>query len=268
MSDSKYAVDVSSLADEEKRGALNYMARLAESAERYDDMAELMKQLVIFTDSKSVDLTDEERNLLSVAYKNVIGSRRSSWRTVTEPIEDSKYTALVNGFKVQIENELERICSEILGLLENQLVANADRNGAGDEAKVFYIKMLGDYYRYRAESAAASSGYDAKSAENYGKAFALAKGSLPPTHPTRLGLALNYSVCFYEILKEPQKACELAKEAFDLAISKLDELRDEEYKDSTLIMQLLRDNLTLWMSDNNNQDDDNDGGDLTVTDMN
>jgi hypothetical protein len=55
-------------------------------------------------------------------------------------------------------------------------------------------------------------------------------------------------VCFYEILKDKNKACELAKTAFDQAISKLDKLDEASYKDSTLIMQLLRDNLTLWTS--------------------
>lgn len=243
--------DVNAFPEESQRDALNYMARLAETSERYDDMAALMKSLVEWTDSKSVDLTAEERNLLSVAYKNVIGARRASWRTLDEPTEDSKFADIANQFKIKVEEELETICADVLGLLENCLVANAERNGADPEAKVFYIKMLGDYYRYRAESKK-DSGYDHKSAQYYGEAFKLAEAHLEPTHPTRLGLALNFSVCYYEILRQPQEACDLAKSAFDLAIAKLDKLKDDEYKDSTLIMQLLRDNLTLWMSDSQN----------------
>jgi len=107
--------------------------------------------------------------------------------------------------------------------------------------------MTGDYYRYLAEFVTDQQ-YDQKAADMYAKALAIANKKLTPTHPIRLGLALNYSVCFYEILKDKQKACELAKTAFDQAISKLDKLDEASYKDSTLIMQLLRDNLTLWTS--------------------
>ena len=72
---------------------------------------------------------------------------------------------------------------------------------------------------------------------------------LPCTHPIRLGLYLNFSVFYYEVFNDPGKACQLAKKAFDDAISELDNLKEDSYKDSTLIMQLLRDNLTLWTSD-------------------
>lgn len=77
----------------------------------------------------------------------------------------------------------------------------------------------------------------------------IALQNLAPTHPIRLGLALNFSVFYYEILNSPERACTLAKQAFDEAIAELDTLGEESYKDSTLIMQLLRDNLTLWTSD-------------------
>ncbi|KAJ0677730.1 putative 14-3-3 protein [Helianthus annuus] len=80
-------------------------------------------------------------------------------------------------------------------------------------------------------------------------AAAAANTELPSTHPIRLGLALNFSVFYYEIMNSPERACHLAKQAFDEAIADLDSLSEESYKDSTLIMQLLRDNLTLWTSD-------------------
>lgn len=76
-----------------------------------------------------------------------------------------------------------------------------------------------------------------------------APDGLPATHPIRLGLILNFSVFFYEILGEKSKAILLAKEAFDDAVSKIGSLPEERYKDTTLIMQLLRDNLAIWTTE-------------------
>src|SRR6266542_69888 len=109
----------------------------------------------------------------------------------------------------------------------------------------------GDYHRYLAEFATGdrrSQSAD-KSLDAYKAASEVAVTELAPTHPIRLGLALNFSVFYYEILNSPDKACHLAKQAFDDAIAELDTLSEEKYKDSKLIMQLLRDNLTLWTSD-------------------
>nr|P68253.1 RecName: Full=14-3-3 protein gamma; AltName: Full=Protein kinase C inhibitor protein 1; Short=KCIP-1 [Ovis aries] len=143
-------------------------------------------------------LSNEERNLLSVAYKNVVGARRSSWRVISS-----------------IEQKTS-----------------------------FYLKMKGDYYRYLAEVATGEKRATVveSSEKAYSEAHEISKEHMQPTHPIRLGLALNYSVFYYEIT------------AFDDAIAELDTLNEDSYKDSTLIMQLLRDNLTLWTSDQ--QDDD------------
>ena len=83
----------------------------------------------------------------------------------------------------------------------------------------------------------------------YSDASNLAAQALSSTHPVKLGLALNHSVFFYEIMQNPEKACNMARSAFDEAISDLDNVEDDDYKDATLIMQLLRDNLTLWTSE-------------------
>mmetsp|Transcript_47845 Transcript_47845/g.74706 ORF Transcript_47845/g.74706 Transcript_47845/m.74706 type:complete len:122 (+) Transcript_47845:743-1108(+) len=111
--------------------------------------------------------------------------------------------------------------------------------------------MHGDYWRYLAE--VASSDARKESAESalqaYKAAQELAMGNLATTNPIRLGLALNFSVFYYEILAMPEQACALAKQAFDDAITDLDSLSEESYKEATLIMHLLRDNLTLWTSD-------------------
>jgi 14-3-3 protein epsilon len=121
-------------------------------------------------------------------------------------------------------------------------------------------------HRYLAEFQSGDSRKDsaAKALEAYSNASNIANSDLPPTHPIRLGLALNFSVFYYEILNSPDRACHLAKQAFDDAIAELDTLSEESYKDSTLIMQLLRDNLTLWTSDQPEQGDE---GDVQVEDL-
>ncbi|CAA2997930.1 14-3-3-like protein D [Olea europaea var. sylvestris] len=236
-----------------------YMAKLAEQAERYEEMVQFMDKLVV-TSAAGTELTVEERNLLSVAYKNVIGSLRAAWRIVSsiEQKEESRknddHVALVKDYRSKVEGELSEICAGILKILNDYLIPAAVSN----ESKVFYLKMKGDYYRYLAEF---KVGDERKQAAEdtmvaYKAAQEIALADLSPTHPIRLGLALNFSVFYYEILNSSEKACNMAKQAFEEAIAELDTLGEESYKDSTLIMQLLRDNLTLWTSDMQDPTDD------------
>ncbi|EMP28881.1 14-3-3 protein gamma [Chelonia mydas] len=205
-------------------------------------------------------LSNEERNLLSVAYKNVVGARRSSWRVIssieqkTSADGNEKKIEMVRAYREKIEKELEAVCQDVLSLLDNYLIKNCSETQY--ESKVFYLKMKGDYYRYLAEVATGEKRATVveSSEKAYSEAHEISKEHMQPTHPIRLGLALNYSVFYYEIQNAPEQACHLAKTAFDDAIAELDTLNEDSYKDSTLIMQLLRDNLTLWTSDQ--QDDD------------
>ena len=226
-----------------------YMAKLAEQAERYEEMVEYMKKVA----AASVDdLSLEERNLLSVAYKNVVGARRASLRIIgsieakEQQKADGEKAGLVSAYKSKVSTELDSICTDILQLLDNNLISDS----LSPEPKVFYFKMKADYYRYLAEFAKndVKMGHAGNAEESY-KAATEKAGELAPTHPIRLGLALNYSVFLYEVQQKQTEACTLAKQAFDDAIAELDTLDEESYKDSTLIMQLLRDNLTLWTSD-------------------
>merc|ERR1712046_96635 len=202
--------------------------------------------------SAGKELSVEERNLLSVAYKNAVGSRRAAWRIITslEQKESSKGNTENAGYAkeycTKVEEELNRICGDILSLLKDKLIPVAS-NG---ESKVFYYKMQGDYYRYIAEFTKAEekskAADDAK--KSYESATEEAAKDLPVTHPIRLCLALNFSVFQYEVLNNPEEACKMARTAFEDAIAELDNVAEDSYKDSTLIMQLLRDNLTLWTS--------------------
>ncbi|XP_031548847.1 14-3-3-like protein 2 [Actinia tenebrosa] len=230
-------------------------AKYAEQTERYDDMADAMKKAT----ELSPKLEQEERNLLSVAYKNVVGARRSSWRVISsieqKADNSEKKEQMAREYREKIEAELKEVCRDVLDLLENHLIPNA----ADAESKVFFLKMKGDYHRYLAEVA---SGDDRKnvveaSKKAYTEAMEACKDKdMKTTDPIRLGLALNFSVFYYEILEDQAQACKLAKQAFDDAIAELDSLTEDAYKDSTLIMQLLRDNLTLWNSQEGEEGND------------
>ncbi|CAI0447959.1 unnamed protein product [Linum tenue] len=165
-------------------------------------MVQFMQKLVLAS-TPAAELTVEERNLLSVAYKNVIGSLRAAWRK-EEGRKNEEHVALVKDYRSKVESELSDICASILNLLDSNLVPSA----ASSESKVFYLKMKGDYHRYLAEFKAGDERKTA--AEDTMLAYKAAL--LAPTHPIRLGLALNFSVFYFEILNQSDKACSMARQ--------------------------------------------------------
>ncbi|KAE8697906.1 14-3-3 protein 10 [Hibiscus syriacus] len=238
-----------------------YLAKLSEQAERYEEMVQFMQKLVLGSTPLG-ELTVEERNLLSVALKNVIGSLHAAWRIVSsieqkeEGRKNEEHVLLVKEYKSKIESELSDVCASILTLLESNMIPSA--TASANESKVFYFKMKGDYHRYLAKFKA---GDERKVAAkdtmlSYKAAQDIALAGLAPTHLIRLGLALNFSEFYYKILNQSDKACSMAKQAFEEAIVELNTLGEESYNDNTLIMQLLRDNLTLWTSDVQDQLDE------------
>jgi len=225
-----------------------YMARLAEQAERYEDMVTYMTRVA----NVGTELNVEERNLLSVAFKNSVGAHRVSWRAITSMMQKedpaNPHMPSIIAYKDQVEKEMNKQCNDILTLLRKaDGLINVATNSEG---QVFYLKMEGDYHRYLAEfSGEQERATHAGNALNaYTRASGLAKTGLPATHPIRLGLALNFSVFYYEVYGQAQEACQLARASYDEAAPEFDKLNDEQRRDSESIMLLLRDNLQLWSS--------------------
>eukprot|EP00928_Gymnodinium_smaydae_P052831 TRINITY_DN36983_c0_g1_i1.p2 TRINITY_DN36983_c0_g1~~TRINITY_DN36983_c0_g1_i1.p2 ORF type:complete len:291 (-),score=67.18 TRINITY_DN36983_c0_g1_i1:59-826(-) len=228
-----------------------FMARLCEQAERFDDMATHMKAVALM----GSDLSPGERNLLSVAFKNAVGCRRQAWRAINtfedaaieqDPViaDDPAYADLGQGYRTKIEDEMRTKCMDILEVLRDSLIPKS----TDPESVVFYNKLKGDYLRYMAEFTTGElhSRYAQEAHDAYHAASDVATTSLPPTNPVRLGLALNFSVFYYEVFSAPEKACLIAKAAFNEAMNVMDLMTPDEQNDSTMIMQLLRDNLALW----------------------
>jgi 14-3-3 protein epsilon len=239
--------NLSELSKEE----LLLLSRMAEQCERYDEMIEFVRHFISKT---TAELPEDERNILSVAFKNVVGNRRTAWR-ILNSIEqkesrrgNEENKARASTYKEKVETELRSFCREILRVIDNDLIPKT----VSDEGKVFFIKMKGDYYRYTCEFAQGQyRDESSKSAQEfYQQALTLAEGTLDTTHPSRIGLALNYSVFNYEILNQHEEAIKIAQKAFDEGIQNLENLTDEQaYKESTMILQLLRDNISLWTSE-------------------
>ena len=157
------------------------------------------------------DFTIDERNLLSVGFKNLIGSQRGAIRTIGAIEQNPKYQKFGDAlaeYKVKIETELYEKCIHIVGIVKD----NCCEHATEEESKAFFQKMIGDYYRYVAESAKDARLDEVKKGalEGYSQADAHSKG-LNACNPIRLGLALNFSVFHYEVMNDHRKACELGE---------------------------------------------------------
>ncbi|KAG2389160.1 hypothetical protein C9374_014560 [Naegleria lovaniensis] len=138
----------------ESREELIYGAKLLESAERYDDVRRMMKKIIELFDS---ELSTEERNMLWIAYKNVIGSKRLALKITTSTCDqltnkmEFHQLKLAQLYQQHIEHEINDICHELFHLLDHYLIPTATRNE--DRASmIFFYKMKGDYHRYLSES--------------------------------------------------------------------------------------------------------------------
>ena len=185
-----------------------FLARVAEQAERFEDMVDFLSKVL---DTKGAEVSSDERNLLSVAFKNLISSKRAACRTIAAIEQNpkySKYAAALSGYKSNIEDKLTADCKSIIALINNKVLSKPCEG----EAKAFFVKMVGDYYRYIAENAKGALMEEVK--QSALKAYTEANQiTLPPCNPIKLGLALNFSVFHYEVLKNHKAACELADQA-------------------------------------------------------
>jgi 14-3-3 protein epsilon len=225
-----------------------YIAMLAEQCNRFEEMIEFLEDML---KNRDKDLTSDERNLLSIAYKNSVSSRRTALRTIMayemkeKKKENSTFLPYIVEYRKRVENELTKTCNSVLSSIDNFLLKQAQ----DDEARVFYLKMKGDYNRYIAEYAQGDlkdkTSKDALSA--YKQASECAK-NLSGIHPIALGLALNFSVFYYEVMNDHETACKIAQETLDNANKDLPGIDedDDTHRDAISIINLLRENLEMW----------------------
>ncbi|KAL3110674.1 hypothetical protein niasHT_017552 [Heterodera trifolii] len=233
-------------AELETKEQIVYLIEVCEKARRYDDMVEAVKKLI----KLDPNLNPEERISLSTAYKGAMASRRSSWRGLVSieertgaSLSDAQQQVLEN-YREKVQNELVNTCQELLTCIDEVLFPKA----SDVEQKVFYLKMKADYYRYMAEVATDEDRSVvvelAKGA--YLKAMETAGDKIPATHPTRLGLALNYSVFNYEILNSVTEARKVIQTALDLANAEIPKLKEPLSEEAEGNLRVMKENMDLW----------------------
>lgn len=227
---------------------LLYQAKVCVEAGRSEETLDYMEQII---KEKKSDLSEEERNLISVASKNCVSTKRAAWRSiygieVREKQNNSKYLHLVSELKLKLESELVAACQRMLMFIDEHLL----KNSSSAESKVFYLKLKGDYYRYLAEFTLGEN-HDviSKNSLNAYKQATEASKPLKSSNPIKLGLALNYSVFYYEVLTNPVEAINIANAAFNEGITNLESIAENQYKDATNILQLLKENINMWSAD-------------------
>ncbi|OHT11134.1 14-3-3 protein [Tritrichomonas foetus] len=229
-----------------QRDVYLYMVQILDQTDRHQDMVDLMKKVI----DLNPELNPEERNLLSVSYKNVITVRRNGLRILLAIVDHDESRANENRinqlakFKASLVSELDNYCYELINLVDQKLLPAAKTA----EAKLFYEKLKADYYRYISEAKEGTEKEEsaAKARECYENALAIAKEEIPPYKPAYLGLILNYSVYLYEIVGHKEEAIELAEKTQLECTTSVEQNSDNAYAEATTILQLLRDNVSLW----------------------
>lgn len=240
------------------RQVLVFEARVAEQACRFDEMAKCMRKVL---EMVSENITPEEMELLSSAYKNKIRARRASWKIISGQVQKEivsgrlRWAFLNQKYLEKIETEIHDICNEILIILEENLRPSITSPGL---VKVFFYKMKGDYHRYLAEFSTGnvklSMVDNCQSA--YNAALSLAYSELTPIHPLRLSLLLNVGVFYHEIRGDPKNATRLACSGFRDAVPMFPALKDQspQTRESWSALVLLKDYYVRWNADLKDQD--------------
>jgi len=296
-----------------ERILLNARIKWSEASGRHKDMLDNVRALVKEASDKGFELTPDERNFVSFAYKNVVSELRQQWRRLVQtelnwlenvPGEENGDIGLlstsrsrqssqqsyrssrrsddddddeeddeeIDYFDIDEENMIKKkwdlrtkkqlrhdhfqeylssiekqlfdICAELEVMINETLLPSTGEN----QGKVFFRKMLADYSRYLSEILDGQERKERaeKALMSYKLAATLADTALDPVDPVRLGLSLNFSVFYWEIMGFKDRARQVAKAAFDDAMAELDVLEEHDHHESTLILELIRENLDLW----------------------
>lgn len=237
----------------EKRECYLSMVKILDQANVHENMIDFMKRAI----GLNPELNAEERNLLSVTYKNVISVRRNGIRVLNVLISQEDPSNIerinqLNKFKKTLISELEKYCYDLIKLVDDKLLPVA----TDAEAKLFYEKLKADYIRYISETKEGNEKEELAEKANkyYENALAIGKDDIQHYKPSYLGLILNYSVFLFEILDQKKQAIELADLTYNEYITQVDQNSEGSSSEANSILQLLKDNVSLWSSQMNEEE--------------
>ncbi|KAH0789346.1 14-3-3 protein [Histomonas meleagridis] len=190
-------------------------------------------------------LTPEDEATVSVVTKGRIDQLRRASRIICVVEEREENKGKVNrvialrGFKSKIEEELAGLLNQYITLIDNSFLVHP----TSEPSRILFLKMKADYCRYLAEI----HRMQVQQVRNaYTQAYDAARAALPPAHPLRTGIALNFSVFHYEISGNKTLARELATTAYEEALVAAKSLPPDEKEDAMEVINLISSNLNNW----------------------
>ena len=230
------------------REELIFLSKLYTKAELYKEVINFIKEFI----KLNPKIEKEECDIISTGFKNMISDKRASWFTLNsmEHKEKKKKRNTVKEIKEMknhIENEIRETCKELQDLIDKELLPKNEE----DEILVFLYKLKADYFRYICEFAEGNEYQDnlIKAEEYYKKAYEIADKKLPIINCNRVSVALNYSIFLYETKKDKKSGFDIAQNTFKESMKFIDDLEKPKYRDTLLIIQLLKENIIFWNSE-------------------
>eukprot|EP00347_Sterkiella_histriomuscorum_P015804 403355619 len=193
-----------------------FMARVSEQCERYNDMFNFLD--------------------LEVQRKKAIAKNPKY----------SQYKKSLDDYQLKLTNIMYEKCMNVIDQILKKCLPLCTKD---HESKVHFLKTIADFYRYLAEIPPPGKETELKdmASDFYNQASdAVTHGDVNVCNPINLGLSLNKSVFYYEIMQDRQKACLISEMCLSQALDRLDELSDDQFREAKQIIEMIKENLNSW----------------------